>query len=140
MKRAKSEIKKTRIRFNAADLLITALLLLCIFIIVSGYVFRDRVDREYRVTLELDAEEARQIGLAGVTASRGDEVYLSGSEKASGRLDADFSPQSGQIVVVVKMNDPESRILVYGDAVSVRIGKLYSKNAIIRNIEEVNGA
>ena len=135
----KREIKKSRIRFNAADLLITALLLLCIFNVFSGFVFGDRTDREYRVTFELDAEEARQIGLAGITASKGDEVYLSGFEEALGKLEQDFSPDSGQLVAVVTMNVRESRILVYGDAVTLRIGKLYSKNAIIKSIEEVSG-
>lgn len=151
MTRMYGEIKKNKVRFNAADLLICAAALLVLFNFIVSAIFAEGAQGEYRLTVTISEEEARQMDLAGVTALSGAEVLLldAGKDRTAdetsfdaipiGKLEKDRAPGETTLYVIVGREILESVKFEYGAPVGVKVGQLFSRNAIVENIEEVSG-
>ena len=139
----REEGKQTRakVRFNTVDLLIVAVIILTVFSLIAGGVFSERDRKVFRVTISLDEEEARQMSLAGVSADKGAKVLLVDGDEPLGVLETGFSSGSPAELTVRLYEGVIGRIpLIAGDAISVSVGKIVTKNAVIASIEEVSGS
>ena len=134
-----AEKAKGRLHFNAADVVIAAVLTLCLFFSVLSFISEKRADAEIELIVTLDEQDASQMALCGIYVPAGSTVYDAETGGVLGRLKTDFKTGDSGLCILYKGGRENGNAdLIAGLTLGVRCGRLICKTCVLTDIREVN--
>ncbi len=128
------EGKRQKVRFNLVDVLITALLLFCLFVVVAFFFLSDS-DESKVVSLQIPENAVNAFNAVRISAARGSIVTDEESGEILGYLYEEY--QNGDNVLIIRCkNNQNGRLWRCGDKLSVSVGEMVVADGWIVDIRK----
>ena len=138
MNKAVEGKRPSKLRFNAADVLIIALFLCGVLVWAVTYFFESSIQNRFTLILQMPSASAEQVAQSDFQARKDAKVYDPETGKLIGILREDYDREKGKLCILLERSVFEEEcVYYYGQTVGVQLGTLVCRNAEVIDIQGV---
>ena len=126
----------SKLRFNAVDVLIVALLVCAALVWAVTYFFESNIQNRFTLVLQRPSASTEQVAQSDFQAKKDTKVYDPETGKQLGVLLEDYDRATGRLSILLEWSVfDEECVYYYGQTVGVQIEKLVCRSAEVIDIQ-----